>query len=243
VFIGAEYYLPLYFQSVKGASPLVSGLLVVPITVTEAIMGVTAGIIIHRTGQYLELIYIGVSLMTVGNGLYILFSTSSSLADIIGFQIVAGLGAGLLFQAPLIALQALVSQDDTATATATFGFVRSLATSLSVVIGGVIFQNSMDLRISSLAAPPVSLPSNITDLLSGGLATANVIIVDSIEDPEQKQEVRRAYGWSMRNMWIFYTCISATAVLASLFIKRHVLSKEHTETKTGLKAKVDTQNR
>ncbi|TVY93697.1 MFS-type transporter [Lachnellula willkommii] len=235
VYIGAEYYLPLYFQSVKGSSPLGSGLLVIPITVTEAITGVLVGVIIHRTGRYLEIIYAGVLLMTLGNGLYILFSPKSGLVEIIFIQIVAGIGAGLLFQAPLIALQALVSQEDTATATATFTFVSNLATALSVVIGGVLFQNSMDIRVTSLALPPTNLPSNITDLLSAGGAAANVMLASSIQDQAQRSAVREAYAWSLRNVWILYTGISAMAVVASVFIKKHHLTKDHTETKTGLK--------
>ena len=198
-------------------------------------MGVIVGFIIHRTGRYLELIYAGVILMTIGNGLYTLFSTKSSLAEIITFQIVAGLGAGLLFQAPLLALQALLPQDDIAMATSTLSFMRNLATSLSVVIGGVLFQNSMDIRVPSLSTPPISLPSNITDLLVSGDAAANVFLVSVIQDPAQRAAVREAYAWSMRNMWIMYTGISALAVVASLFIKKHHLRKDHVETKTGIK--------
>jgi len=36
-------------------------------------------------------------------------------------------------------------------------------------------------------------------------------------------------------MWIFYTCISALAIVASAFIKRQILSKEHVETRTGIR--------
>jgi len=217
------------------ASPLRSGILILPITTTEAFTGITAGILIHRTGRYLELIYVGVILMTLGNGLYILFSATTSIGCIIGFQIVTGLGQGLLFEAPLIALQVLVPQGDVASASATFGFIRNLATSLAVVIGGVIFQNSMDMQVALLAQPPVNLPSNITDALSGGKAAANVLIVATIEDQVQRLAVREAFAWSMRNMWITFTCIAVLGVVASLFIKREVLSKVHVETKTGIK--------
>lgn len=236
-YIASEYYLPLYFQSALEASPFKSGVLVLPITVTEALTGIAVGISIHRTGRYLELIYVGVLAMVLGNGLYILFSAHSSIGQIIGFQIVAGIGQGLLFEAPLIAIQALVSQDDTATATSTFGFTRNLSTALSVVICGVIFQNSMDLKAASLALPPVSLPGNITDALSGGHAAANVMIISSITDAGQKLAVKEAFVWSMRNMWIFTTSAAAVAVVTSVFIKKSVLSKFHVETKTGLKEK------
>ena len=186
VFIAAEYYLPLYFQSAKQASPLRSGVLVLPITASEGVMGCVSGIIMLKTGRYVitehkrvlrcnackryssnrdvlqskiclcirdsanlridcyryrELMWAGTLLMTIGIGLFIALHANSSIAQIVGFQLVEGLGSGMLFQPPLVALQAMVSQADTATATATLGFIRNIATSLGVVLGGVVFQN------------------------------------------------------------------------------------------------------
>src|SRR5437868_6861800 len=94
VFISAEYYLPLYFQSVQQASPLHSGLLILPIIVTEASMGILTGVLIHRTGRYLEFIWIGTTFMTLGWGLLIDLNAQSTLREIIPFQIVAGIGSG-----------------------------------------------------------------------------------------------------------------------------------------------------
>jgi hypothetical protein len=175
--------------------------------------------------------------MVLGNGLYIIFSATSSIAQIIGFQIITGIGQGLLFEAPLIAIQALVSQDDTATATSTFGFIRNLATALSIVICGVIFQNSMDVKAVEFGKPPVSLKKNVTDALAGGHAAANVMIIGKIADEGQKMAVKEAFVWSLRNMWIFTTVVAAVAVLASVFVRKSHLSREHVETKTGLKEK------
>ncbi|KAJ9272122.1 hypothetical protein DTO212C5_1885 [Paecilomyces variotii] len=237
VFIAGEYYLPLYFQSVQEASPMRSGLLILPIVLMEALMGVTAGVVIHRTGRYLELIYIGVVLLTVGNGLYILYNATSSLGEIIGFQIISGIGAGLLFEAPLISLQAGVSQEDTATATATLGFIRNLATSSSIVIGGVVFQNCMKMQAPGLRA--AGLSAILTAELTGGDAAANVMTVRKIKDPAQKLAVKEAFASSLRNMWILYTCVAAVGVVASAFVMKIKLSKEHKETKTGLRKKSD----
>ena len=50
-----EYYLPLYFQSVKQSSPLSSNVLILLLMVTEAIVDILVGILIHRTGRYKEI--------------------------------------------------------------------------------------------------------------------------------------------------------------------------------------------
>ena len=233
VFIGPEYYMPLYFQSTKGASPLRSGVLLLPLIVFTATAGIIAGVIIHRTGRYRELIWSGTVVLTIGLGLFVNFGANSSTGMILGFELVVGVGSGLLFEAPLIAIQSLVAQDDVATATSTFSFARNLATSMSVIIGGVIFQNSMDLQAASLRA--AGLSDDALELLSGKNAAANVMLSETLTDPAKMLAVKEAFAWSMRNMWILYTCLSFLTVIAGAFITRQDLSKEHTETVTGIK--------
>jgi hypothetical protein len=116
------------------ATPLRSGILILTITVVQTTVGVAVGTFIHRTGKYLKLIWPGMVITTLGFDLFIRLGVDSSLAEIVTMEICAGLGVGLVFQPPLIALQFLVKSDDIATATALFGFIRSLSTSVSIVI-------------------------------------------------------------------------------------------------------------
>ncbi|GAB7353454.1 hypothetical protein MBLNU459_g3916t1 [Dothideomycetes sp. NU459] len=233
VSIGIEYYLPLYFQSVKQASPLRSGILILPSMVTEAVTDILAGVVIQKTGRYREIMWTGTSLMTLGTGLYVYLQTDTSIATIVGFEILGGIGIALLFQTPTIAIQSTVSQANTATAISTLGFINNLATSLSIVLGGVVFQNSMNARQASLAAAGVH--GSVLTALSGDQAAANVDIIRSIESSAQQKVVRDSFAWSLRNMFIMYTVIAGIAMVASAFIKRRHLSTEHAETKTGLK--------
>jgi hypothetical protein len=170
--------------------------------------------------------------MTIGNGLLIRLDPFSSLGEIIGYQLICGAGAGLLFQTPIIAIQAMVSQDDTATATATLGFIRNMATACSIVIGGVVFQNSMGERKASLLATGMS--ETLANQMTGDSAEANIEYIKDIEDPAQLLAVREAFAWSMRNMWILYTCMSGLGVICSFFILRTRLREDHVETVTGL---------
>jgi len=224
---------------VQDASPLRSGVLILPIIVTEATMGILTGVVIHRTGRYIEIIWIGTIFMTLGFGLLINLNARSTLREIVPFEIVAGIGSGLLFEPPLIALQTLVSQEDTATATATFGFIRNIGLVLSIVIGGVVFQNGMSLRAPQLRAS--GLPRNITDQFSGGAAAANVMVISTLQNPAQKLVVKEAFAWSLRNMWILFTSAAVCGIVATAFITKQVLGREHTETKTGLKKEKEVE--
>ena len=235
----AEYYLPLYFQSVNEASPLHSGVLLLPLIITEALVAIATGIFIHQTGRYVELIWLGATLLTLGNGLYVNFDATSSLGSIIVIQIVAGVGVGLLFDPPLIALQALVPQDDTATATATLGFVRSIGVSVSIVVGGVVFQNGMHLQKSSLASH--GLPKDLISKLAGPDAAININLIPAITNQTQKFAVKQAFALSLRNLWILCTCVAVSGLVAGAFIPKKELHRTHTETKTGLGQKKGTR--
>ncbi|PGH36278.1 hypothetical protein GX50_00963 [[Emmonsia] crescens] len=229
---GTEFYLPLYFQSVQEASPLRSGVLLLPYVLAAAAADFVGGLIIHRTGKYLIFLQMGCVLMTLGTGLYINFWTHTPLGQIIGFQIIAAVGMALLFQTPMLAVQNSVHKSDVASATSTLSFLRSLASSLAVVIGGSIFQNSINTRASALAA--AGLSGSLQNSLNGGNAAANVEIIRNITNPTQLEVVKEAYAYSTRRIFIFFTAIAGLTLLASPFIRQGYMSKEHSETKTGL---------
>lgn len=229
---GTEFYLPLYFQSVQEASPLRSGVLLLPYVLMAAGADFVSGLIIHRTGKFLIFLQMGCVLMTLGTGLYIQFWTNTPLGQIIGFQIIAAVGMAFLFQTPMLAVQNTVRKSDVASATSALSFLRSLASSLAVVIGGSIFQNSIGTRSSALAAAGLSV--SLQNSLDGENAAANVEIIRTITSPTQLEAVKKAYAYGTRRIFIFYTAIAGLTLLASPFIRQGYMSKEHSETKTGL---------
>lgn len=241
VFISGSYYLPLYFQAVLGASPLLSGVYLMPFAVALSLVSGATGVFIKKTGKYLPPIIFGLVIMTLGWGLFIDLPSTSKNADgsnsksawakIILYQIVAGIGVGPNFQSPLIALQTRVKPRDIATATATFGFVRNLSTSIGVVIGGVVFQNQMQKKYATLVA---SLGASTASMLSGGSAGANVGVVVAL--PAAQQVVARlAFYQSLRTMWIVFIAFCALGLGVAFLISQRVLETEHQLTKTGLK--------
>lgn len=235
VFFAAEYYLPLYLQAAKLATPTHSGLLILPLVTTSALAAAATGALIHATGEYRQLLQAGMVLMTLGVALFaLLLGAHTSVPTIVGLEVLTGVGIGLCFQPPNMAVQALVPQHDVAAATGALGFLRNLATSLSVVVGGVVFQNGMAMREAALRRAGVD--AALAAELAGPAAAANVELIAGIADPRLQLLVRKAFAWSLRNSWILYACVSACGVVVTLFIKRSVLSKEHTETKTGIRS-------
>lgn len=233
VFIAGEYYMPLYLQSVLEASPLRSGLLLLPFIVTGAILGVLAGVWIHRTGRFREIMWVGSLLLALGFGLFIAFDAYTSTAKVVGFLMIGGAGSGILFEAPLIAVQSQVNQQDVASATATLSFIRNIALSISTIIGGTIFQNSMNSQSGALRA--AGLPQDLLDRLDGESAMANVMLPATLENADWELATKQAFAYATRNMWITYTVFAFLALVASLFIDAAHLGTEHQETVTGIR--------
>lgn len=205
-------------------------LAVIPFALSLSLVSGLTGVYIKLTGKYLPPIYAGLIVMLLGFGLNIDLPFDRNWKKIIIYQIVAGIGVGPNFQSPLIALQTMVKPRDIATATATFGFLRNLSSSISVVIGGVVFQNEMQKRHASLI---LSLGQKTADALSGGSAGASVDIVGQLP-PQQREIARRAYWESLKIMWITYVAFALLGVFFSAFIGKQELSKLHQITKTGL---------
>ena len=232
VFTAGTYYLPLYFQAVLGATPFLSGVYILPFGIALSVVSAITGILIKKTGLYLPWIWSGMLLMTVGFGLYIDLEVTANWPKIIIFQIIAGIGVGPNFQSPLVALQSNVNPGDIATATATFGFTRMLSQAISVVIGGVIFQNQMQKHSSTLTT---SLGPTLASQLSGSEAGANIGLIKTLS-PSQRTVARQAFFESIRSMYIMYVCFAALGLGVSLCISKQILDTKHKVLRTGLKA-------
>lgn len=230
VFISASYYLPLYFQGVLGADALMSGVYVLPFTFVLGATSAVSGFFIKKTGKYLPPIIGGFALMTLGYGLFIDLGSNTNWVKIICFQIILGMGVGPNFQSPLIALQNSVQPRDIASATGTYMFIRQLSTSISIVVGGVIFSAGMAVQAHTLET---ELGAATAHLLTGNNAASSVFQVQALSEP-QRGIAQRAYWEALKVMYIFYVAFAGLGFIISFFIRAKKLNDTHTEHKTGL---------
>ena len=230
VFIAQSYYLPLYFQTVMGLSPILSGVTLFALVVPLSLTSIATGIIVKKTGRYQEVIWVSGVFFCVGSGLLINLPAHRSWPKVIVYQIIAGLGTGPLFQAPLIALQSHLKGYDAAVGTATYGFLRNVATSMSVVLGGVVFQNELANKQAQLEQ--VLGPQRAAQFAASSFGST----VQTLKQlpPNQREALNIAYASSLSKMWIFYTVFAALLIVVSVFITRVELSKTHEKTTTGV---------
>lgn len=244
VLVISSYFLPLYFQSVLGANPLLSGVYIIALAAPMGMAAAVSGGVIAATGKYLFFIRGGFVLITVASGLFIAFPHGHEWARIFTFQVLLGLGIGPHFQALLVALQTNVHASDEATAVATFGFARNLATSIGVVTGGVVFQNVIHKKYDILAS---SLGTSLAGQICNGDAESTIYTINRLP-LAQKTLARDAFYDSIRDVWILMTAFAAAGLLFAVLIKEKDLSKEHEVVQTGLerekkRAELNQQNR
>ncbi|KAF3017199.1 hypothetical protein E8E14_012566 [Neopestalotiopsis sp. 37M] len=232
VFISASYYLPLYFQVVRGYSPIQSGVYVLPTALALSAGSLFTGFVVSKTGWYIPPTVFGLFMMVLGFGLFIDLDTYSNWSKLILYQLISGIGVGPLFQSPIIALHAHTKPRDMATATSTLGFIRQIAQAISVVIGQVVYQNQMARTYNSLVASGLTYSLQTVLSLSTG---ADTHIIETLPE-DQRISVRIALADALQPMWLMYTCIAAAGLVASFFIRPRALMNDHVEIKMGLEA-------
>ena len=111
---------------------------------------------------------IGFAVWTIGLGLLSSINENTSIAKLVGYQILVGLGAGQTFQTSLVAIQACVERKDMATATGMRNFVRMLGGTLALTICSSILNNIVRQRLDSelsmdmvdrILSDPTTVPS------------------------------------------------------------------------------------
>lgn len=146
------HQLPQFYQVVRLASPIKSGVLIIPLILTQTITSFTSGFIVSKTGNYTIQLYLGFFIWTIACGLLSTISPQTSDARLIGYQIMSGFGSGQTFQTNLIAIQAAVKRSEMAVATGTRNFVRLLGGTVALAACAAILNNTVKYVFLSLCS-------------------------------------------------------------------------------------------
>ncbi|KAH6662897.1 SGE1 protein [Plectosphaerella plurivora] len=150
------YYLPIFFQSVDGVSPMASGVRNLPLIIAVTIATVSSGIAITATGIYTPIMVGSAAIATIAAGLIYTFNVGTGSDKWIGYQVLAGLAWGAGFQVPMIAVQGRSSESDLAPATAILLFFQTVGGAFLVAGAQAGFLQTM-IKNTLRNAPNVSL--------------------------------------------------------------------------------------
>ncbi|KAF3055356.1 Efflux pump roqT [Trichoderma lentiforme] len=150
----AVYYLPIWFQAVKGASPFGSGVRGLPLVLSLVVSILTSGSITSIIGYYTPTMCLGSILMAVGAGMLTTFRVDTPITLWIIYQIILALGIGLGFQQPIIATQTNFSGKDLPIALVLVSFIQNLGGIVALSSAQNIFTNQLMYNIHK-AAPNI----------------------------------------------------------------------------------------
>ena len=208
---GAMTFIPLYQQTVQGASPTVSGLLMTPMMLGSAVTSVLAGVLMTKTGKYKLFPILGGAIMSVGMGLLTGLNVSTSRFETAIYFAVLGLGMGLLMQMVSLIAQNSVELKDMGVATSARMFFQQMGGSLGVAAFGAVFAS----RLNSFMDSATPAGSSGTLHVSGSFDPAQVASLP----PAVQQIVFDAVSHGVQAVFWAVLPASILVFLLALFIK------------------------
>jgi hypothetical protein len=204
-----EYYLPTYYQVVRGYSPAKSGYMMLPIIIAGTIGALVHGIGTSAMGYYAPFMLFASITMPIAAGLITTFNVNTSFAQLIIYTGFSGLAYGIGFQGPQNAVQTVLDADDIPLGTSIMLFSQSFGPSVAIAVAQVLFVNQLSTNLRGLV-PGVSG----ADIEQMGLT--QIILGLS---PTKSREVLVAIDESLIQTWYFVVGLACTTMIGSLMIE------------------------
>ncbi|KAN0106579.1 putative MFS multidrug transporter [Hyaloscypha variabilis] len=196
------YFIPQWFQAVKGVSAIHSGISTLPIVMALVVASFMAGFITLKTGYYVSQLIICSVIMSIGAGLLTTLKVDTNHSLWITYEFLYGLGLGFGMQQAGMAAQACLPKQDVMTGVALMFFMQGLGGAAFVSVGQVIFTNSLVKKLDSVA----SISPNII-VHTGATEIRNIV------PPQYLEKVLVAYNGALSDtLKLSLACAAATIV-------------------------------
>ena len=180
------YFLPIWFQAIKGASAVKSGIMNLPMILGLVVASISAGALTKKIGYYTPWLYVCAVLMPVGAGLISTFTTTTNHSKWIGYQFLFGFGLGVGMQQPSVAVQTVLPRKDVPSGVSLMFFSQSLGGAICSSIANNLFTNKLAQGLVTIPGVDVGAVTNVgaTDLRkfvpSGALSAVLEVYNDAV---------------------------------------------------------------
>ncbi|GIJ86447.1 hypothetical protein Asppvi_005336 [Aspergillus pseudoviridinutans] len=202
------YYLPIWFQAIKGASPVQSGIMCLPLMLSMVLFSFVTGGGVTALGNFLPFFYAATVLSTIAAGLMTTFTVTTGHSKWIGYQVLLGSGVGMGIQLPIIAAQAVLPPADIPVGTAIMTFCQTFGGTIFVSVSQAVFTNR--LRSGILALVPGISPSIVNEIGATNLS--------SVIPPEYMDGAREVYNSALVSAWYLATGLFGVSVVGAVGI-------------------------
>ncbi|KID73838.1 MFS thioclapurine efflux transporter tcpA [Metarhizium brunneum] len=205
----AVTYLPIYFQAIKNASALSSGVMVMPLILGFLVMSIISGIITNITGYYNPSMLLCTLLASVGAGLISTFDVDTPQPKWIGYQALLGFGIGFGLQQPIVCAQHVLAEGDVPFGVAFINMMQMLGGAIFVAVSQNVFLNRLATGVANV------LPGFDTrKIIQGGLTDFK-----NLFDPDQLPKVIPVYAHVIGVVFLIVTGLCAATLLGAVGIQ------------------------
>lgn len=233
-----SYFLPFYFQAVKLVSPLLSGVYYLPFALAIIPFAGLSGWALSKWGKYVPLHYAGFGLLAIGGGLFSTLNDTSSTAAWVCFQIIPSAGIAIIYTSTMPSTLVALKEEDVATATATYSFVRSFGLLWGVTIAGIVFNSQVNARLS------IVQDEQLRAVLKNGAAYAFAASDSGLRNltGESLRQIIDVYVKALRVLWLVAMAIGLLGLMCVPTERALELKRTH-ETDFGLEEEQSSANR
>lgn len=199
------YYLPIWFQVIKGVSAVRSGIDTLPLVLSLVVSSIFAGQLTLRTGYYVPQLLVCSVIMSIGAGLLTTLHVDTTHQKWIGFQIVYGFGLGLGLQQANMAAQTVLAKRDVMIGVSLMFFWQGLGGAIWLSVAQVIFSNSLVKNLKGVQGVSTSL------IIGSGATDIHTLV-----PPEALPAVVLAYNKAISDTIILAAATAAITIISGL---------------------------
>ncbi|KAJ2907337.1 uncharacterized protein MKZ38_003193 [Zalerion maritima] len=144
------YFIPIWFQSVKGVTPIQSGIYTIPFVASTVVSSIMSGIFTTKIGYYIPSMIITPCIMAVGAGLMSTFEADTPTAKWVGYQFIAGFGLGFGVQVSNLCAQTILPKEDVSMGVSIMFFAQMLGGAVFTSLGQSLLSNALVERLSAI---------------------------------------------------------------------------------------------
>ncbi|MFB6889272.1 MDR family MFS transporter [Kitasatospora sp. NPDC056327] len=204
-------YLPQYMQFVQGASPMTSGMLILPMMIGMLSAQLLTGRLIDRGGLDRVVPIAGSAVTLIGALVLLLLGTGTPVALASGLTLVMGLGVGVLMQSTMLTTMNNAPKRHMGAATGTVTLARTIGGSLGVAVLGAVQAD----RMSAVLADRLGADAE-RGLTSGGQLTPAMLkdMTASVRDA-----VEAAVTSGLHGVVVSASVLAVLTFVVALFVR------------------------
>ncbi|KAE8423264.1 major facilitator superfamily-domain-containing protein [Aspergillus pseudocaelatus] len=205
IVLAMTYYIPLFFQFIRGDGPLDAGVRLLPFIISMVVFAMGNGALMPKLPYILPWHLFGSALVVAGTGLLYgrngehtdTADLNTSNAKIYGYCILVGAGSGCYAVAGFAVVQSLVPLKEIPNAVGAMAISQDLGMVIFLAMAGSIYQN-LALQKVAQTMPALSA-ADITNLVAGTSSRAYKALSE-----EERALVTPQITDAMSNVWLFF---------------------------------------